>query len=252
MLQDDFEGGEVFIVYFLYWKMTHDSVIQQQLFCLQPFEAWRANKGSMKKIQWLGGNYKESWGKGEGQTETDGRSFNKPKLIHPSLTFCHVFCGTSIAFVLMMAKSPPTSAFERQEGDRLVEDSSDYCLGPFRLSAFEFWLKCHGPLQLLQRLLLSEFSTKPCHISHTNNIIYLQLVISHIPIDIPLCYVGALWGLECRSDTCCCTLEIVLSQHLQIESVLWKSRKIATCFGLKKELQPTLFRKVKWFKDSAR
>lgn len=37
-----FSGGEVFIVYFFYWKMTHDSVIQQQLFafCLQPFKAW--------------------------------------------------------------------------------------------------------------------------------------------------------------------------------------------------------------------
>lgn len=75
-----------------------------------------------------------------------------------------------------------------------------------------------------------------------------NLVISNIRIDIPLCYVGAPWGLECRSDTCCCTLEIVLSQHLQIESVLWKSRKIPTCFGLQKRIATNPFPPFcKWF-----
>ena len=59
MLQDDFEGGEVFIVYFLYWKMTHAAVIQQQLFASSRSKLG-ANKGSMKKTQWPGGNDKES------------------------------------------------------------------------------------------------------------------------------------------------------------------------------------------------
>lgn len=87
---------------------------------LQPLEAWSQQRIHRKLNGLLQLQLKLP--QGEGDTEKVGRLFKSQT--YPSLTSCDVFRGTSSIF-WMMAKAPPTSAFERLEGDGLVEDLSD-------------------------------------------------------------------------------------------------------------------------------